>query len=1395
MNEDHKQIIRETCKSHSTKVSDREFTRAHPTKLTKQELEDLYYAILDNNLELKQTINTQNEKVKQLSTKVQRLAALQKSGLGRNEKDCCINAKALIREQKDIIAEQKRANDRLSEKNRILNMRLCSAKQFLGKNSARCNKCCLAAAISLKNSSTSALNVSTKRSATNIQTLVSSTDLIHKEPVSTKAIEVQTDCEKTNGEVCNENKCKTLMEELKQKIASLEEARNVIGTNYTDSILFLLLELCKIHSEYLSRVSRLEQEVVVLRQEEAGKTLVLQHAETQSGELLQRLRAAETQCEEIAVQLSAEQRKVCELETRLRAAELTAQVARTVHHYHQTDKLDCKMQEMPATRLSNVEDVKCPNTPKNSDDSGYMEAILLEEQKSPRKEVSCDLREKISELQTQLNSLKRLAAVEIDSEKKLPNFESYDLAIEEDQVSMLKNINDYNNLIKDPLLNLEPLKTGEMFEIKKSESHVMQAKAEETLYENATEPATSVQMSSFQKSSFNLPSPTKGILEKSDDISKGYRKEEKVVKNVSYDDVMSDTDNMQKDMKNPDKTREQPESCSIVGYSPSDDKHFVVTHTIDDQLKDKKNKTERRRSKDENSPTNRSLEIKEGSNGYHKVCRKNKAYKENVFNREKDIKVKEQIKGKKKISIDVPDSDVHLCSKETNMNINTCNSNPSTESSKEIVPSGRTSPKCQYLSQPTDKDGIKVIKDVKSTSDMNVPNPDNTKYPNEEATANEKIKKSKTKRNRNSIEHQIEKFRKNDNKQLEMCEQHAVICTCPRAARREVRVFRTCSGTGRFATVAHSPHDTGMRHCACACATSVSGRSNVSAGEARVYNTCTDTATTTTTTTDCLTLSEGELPHHAHTIGRKLLSPGERRRKTSSGEISPPFSTSQRVEDALQAIGEELARCRALLQRQRPQGKSSKDISCNTEGASDALALRRAEGQARIVAAHSHICHFTLHIGTLVLSDQAVLHSRGKSLLLTWRFYEQSAGLARVPPGRVAHFDLTTEYQLPFTENFLEYMRNEDMYLKICEANKMEEVFASCALPLHDSLLHANRRADMSLPLVAGEEILSSRVVTDALDSGEEAGVLDVWCQLRLDPALLAALRKGSSKAATMSVPASEDQSSVYHLTRELEAKMQRNSKNNKQLTVRSSQEVRQAVANEIRPPSKLRVLVERSSVETNLGPEEQMRDQTLEISVVWLALSEESEAMTNPDVQRLFVAYSFLGREGAELETPVSLPKPKSCNDKCYFNFNKQFVLTDSELPLLGHMARCRRRDSAPPAHTDCLTFAIVSEPPEDPLGLDTCEDIGYAHLYLGDVLARCAGSDSYTEVLSVRARSGAVCGVLAVRLAGLHVLRTLWSVHTAHCPLHTDHYPLPIAKCNAYLLILEDSLCIFTS
>lgn len=76
----------------------------------------------------------------------------------------------------------------------------------------------------------------------------------------------------------------------------------------------------------------------------------------------------------------------------------------------------------------------------------------------------------------------------------------------------------------------------------------------------------------------------------------------------------------------------------------------------------------------------------------------------------------------------------------------------------------------------------------------------------------------------------------------------------------------------------------------------------------------------------------------------------------------------------------------------------------------------------------------------------------------------------------------------------------------------------------------------------------------------------------------------------------------------------------------------------------------------TEASPEylERIRTRSIQITVLWLGLNEECNAMNNPNVQRLYVAYSFLSYSGADLETPNSLPKPEHYLDKCYFNFEK---------------------------------------------------------------------------------------------------------------------------------------------
>lgn len=59
-------------------------------------------------------------------------------------------------------------------------------------------------------------------------------------------------------------------------------------------------------------------------------------------------------------------------------------------------------------------------------------------------------------------------------------------------------------------------------------------------------------------------------------------------------------------------------------------------------------------------------------------------------------------------------------------------------------------------------------------------------------------------------------------------------------------------------------------------------------------------------------------------------------------------------------------------------------------------------------------------------------------------------------------------------------------------------------------------------------------------------------------------------------------------------------------------------------------------------------------IEVSHLSINDDSAIMRDPDIKRLFVAYNFLDVNPAELETPISLPKPRSSDQQITFNFRK---------------------------------------------------------------------------------------------------------------------------------------------
>ncbi|XP_049878118.1 uncharacterized protein LOC126375246 [Pectinophora gossypiella] len=287
-----------------------DFSHVCPSKLSKRELEELYFALLQNNMEMKKNFNKQNEQLKVLSTKLQRMMSTQRAYMANESKDCCSATKAVVQDQKKTISEMKKANDNLKNEVKNLNMKLCSTRQFLKRSSmgpyqmqnkatSRPTSSIIGRSDSTRNSSTSALNTKKPEAVDNMQMKSVSCQCLDKLGLPEGNLE----------KLCDENKCRTQMDELKQKIVNLQE------------------ELNKTHEEYASRISKLEHEVTDLQDENArvrtertARDLSLDRRNSQVKEIKKKLRETRCECEVLNTELIIEKGKVAELEAAARAA-------------------------------------------------------------------------------------------------------------------------------------------------------------------------------------------------------------------------------------------------------------------------------------------------------------------------------------------------------------------------------------------------------------------------------------------------------------------------------------------------------------------------------------------------------------------------------------------------------------------------------------------------------------------------------------------------------------------------------------------------------------------------------------------------------------------------------------------------------------------------------------------------------------------------------------------------------------------------------------------------------------------------------------------------------------------------------------------------------------------
>ncbi|RMX59541.1 hypothetical protein pdam_00003650 [Pocillopora damicornis] len=156
----------------------------------------------------------------------------------------------------------------------------------------------------------------------------------------------------------------------------------------------------------------------------------------------------------------------------------------------------------------------------------------------------------------------------------------------------------------------------------------------------------------------------------------------------------------------------------------------------------------------------------------------------------------------------------------------------------------------------------------------------------------------------------------------------------------------------------------------------------------------------------------------------------------------------------------------------------------------------------------------------------------------------------------------------------------------------------------------------------------------------------------------------------------------------------------------------------------------------------------TVVIQVTSLTLDSEAPILQDPNVKQLFVAYKFLDYEPADLETPISLPKPAPYRP-IYYNFKKVFYVDEEKNEgKRNYLIYMLSNDPK-------LVFTVVSDPPDDDDEGD-CVDVAYASvdfqeiLYEGDVIDKDLAlydTESHSEI-----------GTLTVSVEATEALRDLY-------------------------------------
>ncbi|XP_046395348.1 protein fantom-like [Ischnura elegans] len=515
------------------------------------------------------------------------------------------------------------------------------------------------------------------------------------------------------------------------------------------------------------------------------------------------------------------------------------------------------------------------------------------------------------------------------------------------------------------------------------------------------------------------------------------------------------------------------------------------------------------------------------------------------------------------------------------------------------------------------------------------------------------------------------------------------------------------------------------------------------------------------------------------------------------GEVSEQYEAAQHLlqekEAEIKDFKLEIDKLSCCLDRVKLQNETLILELKKKEEENEILSMKEVSQPQPIskLPAEPNKCIFEMHMDCILISDEGMtgLKRVGKSsssappdVFITWSFFDQEAAYSPLRQGPEVQLNCSYDYTISIKSGLFQYLDEETLLVEMHAAiEDMSVPVAKGIISFRECLNYPGRMICQCAHLISVAEKYvdekgrwdSGSSFRDTANEGLEFGILQYRFKINCDQKWIGLYKKNKIKEKLKYEQPKDhfkkapgiNRSGTY--TKISIKKTKGDSLRSTSIEDECDQPDNDNAKSEniIFPPKPApRSLKNASFDESTVAHDNVSKLPTpqITIEVHSLRLLSECSVAKDPNVHQLFVEYSFLGKGGENLETPVSLPKPQS-NEKLSFNFKRVFPMDPTENTMERNILRNmihmkgKRKNKASLLAEGKVRFNVVSEPLSDDDSEAECIDIGYADVNIPNILLD--GHDIVKDDAPIMNCNGTkeVIGYLNISILAYDVLKTL--------------------------------------